>query len=190
MSKIFEDAQKRINDLLAERDNKKEDFTRNLVAERAAITAAEKAMEAAFAAEDMPGYQAAKADRIRAEVGAEMCERKLTELAAAPLITGEEYDQTKNEILAAIKEADDKAREQLHRLASQMQQIGDNLEKTINRGNQLLNTWQHVIYRDPAEVRGAKGAVHVDLLEVQYKERGTVYWARVAANHHQAHKEG
>ena len=187
MNKLFADTEERIKAVLSERDKRAEGFARNLAAEKEAISAAEKAMEAAFAAADKDTYTAAKGDRTRAEIGAEMCQRKLAEIMQAPLITADEYTETVHALLAAIRAEDEAARAKLSKLAEQMRQIGDELEATINRGNALLHQLQYDLYKDRAEIHTDTGAaVHVDSLDKKYRDIGTVIWSRAAATHYQA----
>ena len=186
MNKKFEEAEARILQLRKEQEAAKADYTAQIEAGRAELKAAEDALATASKGTDVDAYQAAHKAREEAAVKIELFERKLNELERSPSMDQEEYAKLSETIFEALRAEDAAALKKLEDLAQQMKQIGDQLEATIEHGNDLLFTLQDHLYKVP-ELRRYNDSLakwgNARHFAKQYKEGRTCYFAQVADSH-------
>lgn len=182
MNQVLSETEKRMQDILAQRDQATTAYEKKAAESRFNVSKAEEDMAAAAKSEDVQAYQRAKALLLDAQASAELFEGKLHALEAAPLIDQTEYEGTVKVIMAAIQAEDDAARTKLERLTQQMQQTGQRLQDVIDYGNSLLHRLQHDVFKDSATVLNCTGRkVHLDSLEKRYRNYNTTWWAGEAA---------
>lgn len=96
---------------------------------------------------------------------------KLEKLKAEPLITEADYKEYSNRIKAELDKINNEGKEKARELLAELSDIEPEITININKGNDLLSTLQHKVYKDDASMVVANGnRVHMDHLENRYKD--------------------
>lgn len=141
---------------------------RAAVAEDQRIEAVEAAAEAQHAT-DVAAYHAAQDAMRTASDTAAMYRAKAARIAAAPLITPEEYEERKSAAFAALDEDMAKLTEEAREHIRALLRLTDRAGEIAKDGNAYLHSLQHDIFKDDACMQSGSLRIYTSTLEVFYK---------------------
>lgn len=157
MIKSIVDTEARINEVLGERQKEVAEREAKLEEARAALTTAEKNIEAAIDSGDTKAYQKAKAEKADASDAIELREKRCALLKSEPLIDKHEYEKRCNAILSDLEAMTARQQAEVVKIIDSLKSIYDEAHENIIKGNEILERWQHEIYRDADRSRTSEG---------------------------------
>ena len=139
MAKLKADREAKVKDLEAKVDY----YTQH---EHAAMDK----ISAATTAEDATAYGAARAEKDLSADARAMYASRLEGIKKSPLIDKDDYEKTRDKVLADLEAHDVAAKEKAAALIAEIEKIAKENTAYIERGNALLKEWQIDIFDDPA----------------------------------------
>lgn len=119
---------------------------------------------------DPKAYSEAVAKQQTANNILEFYTGKLEKLKSEPMVSKEEYEEYTNRIKQILDKVNDDKREQAQELLKELVVIEPELTINIDKGNELLSTLQHEVYKDDASMDNRSGGrVRMEHLENRYK---------------------
>lgn len=167
LEKIEEELQQIIESHKNEIENLKQDIA-------TAKTNEEQAKQAVLEAKkgnDPKLYADKVAEQRTASDVLEYYSGRLEELQNEPLVTEDEYNYYTNRIKSKLEQLNNKGYEKAREILRELTVIEPELTINFNKGNELLSTLQHKLYKDDASMETATGnRIHVDRLENRYRD--------------------
>lgn len=139
----------RIVKLKADREAKVKDLEGKVEYYAQHESAALDKISAATSAEDATAYAAARAEKDLSADARSMYASRLEQIKKSPLIERDDYEKTRDKVLADMEARDVAAKEKAAALIAEIEKIATENNAYIERGNALLKTWQIEIFEDP-----------------------------------------
>jgi len=139
----------RIAKLKAEREAKVKDLEDKVEYYAQHERAALDKISAATSAEDATAYGAARAEKDLSADARAMYASRLEQIKKSPLTDKDDYEKTRDKVLADLEAHDAAAKEKAAALIAEIEKIAEENTAYIEHGNTLLKTWQIEVYDDP-----------------------------------------
>ena len=190
MLKKLEELKTKIDKIVNEANAQQAPLREAMAKDKAAIAAANNAMEEATTKADLDAYKKAKAEKEDAETSEAMHKARYDAITVKPLMIKEEYNKHCETVFAIIRNEAKKQKAELMKLAEQMNAIAEEATANQATANELLHTLQCDIFKcgdmEDWQKKIGKYKITEDLTPVYL-------WGKCAINHYQCEeyrKEG
>lgn len=149
MASKVEYLENRIETILKNRTDELTALRNEVTADRQRLEAADKALKAATAANDIEAYRRAKSEKELAADLINLHEGRTQMLEGKELVTEEEYKSVRDSVLDETNALLSASRAKAADLLAELQRIAESDNAIIDRANKALRKWQETIFKDP-----------------------------------------
>lgn len=136
-----------VKDIFDKREQELNELEKAIEADNASMDSARDRLEKATTNNNLDDYRQAKADLAFTNDRKELHKGRLNQLKKKPLITDIEYTKQVNEVLASVKDQQEKATEKALELITELEALADEVGNYTTRANGVLERLYKDVYR-------------------------------------------
>ena len=136
-----------IKDIFDKREKELNELEKAIEADNTSMDSARDRLEKATTNNNLEDYRQAKADLAFTNDRKELHKGRLNQLKNKPLITDIEYTKQVNEVLASVKDQQEKATEKALELITELEALADEVGNYTTRANKALERLYKDVYR-------------------------------------------
>ena len=136
-----------VKDIFDKREQELNELEKAIEADNASMDSARDRLEKATTNNNLEDYRQAKADLAFTNDRKELHKGRLNQLKNKPLITDIEYTKQVNEVLASVKDQQEKATEKALELITELEALADEVGNYTTRANGVLERLYKDVYR-------------------------------------------
>ena len=136
-----------VKDIFDKREQELNELEKAIEADNASMDSARDRLEKATTNNNLEDYRQAKADLAFTNDRKELHKGRLNQLKKKPLITDIEYTKQVNEVLASVKDQQEKATEKALELIEELEALADEVGNYTTRANGVLERFYKDVYR-------------------------------------------